>query len=310
MVSTPPLPSLPTALTLAEAALQRQGALLGATAAGPGALPLPVPGAAPGPVPLPLSPEADQLHLSPQAQSQLKAAAPAAPPTVTAALPAWPVAAVPAPQRALVDALLQQLVAPARAPQVLAAQPWPAALLPQVDGAQAAPGVPPLVTWLVRQGLVQTEQGLRSVVVTLRTPPAWAQAQPQPPAAGQPPLQARFAGLPQALTSGAWALVLQGAGPTPARSSALLVLEFAPLAPPLYGRELLAGAHRTDPWLLLAALQASGQLPRDEALAAEREARLCAQPGCPYAGRAPCEQPFCLALRTVLPVAPPPDVPQ
>ena len=33
----------------------------------------------------------------------------------------------------------------------------------------------------------------------------------------------------------------------------------------------------------------------------EHEAQLCQSQGCPYAGRAPCEQPFCLALRTVLP---------
>ena len=71
---------------------------------------------------------------------------------------------------------------------------------------------------------------------------------------------------------------------------------------------LLAGPIGWFPWLLLGAVLARGLLRRYAPVAALRAARLCAQPGCPYAGRAPCEQPFCLALRTVLPVAPPPDV--
>jgi len=50
-------------------------------------------------------------------------------------------------------------------------------------------------------------------------------------------------------------------------------------------------------------LQASGHLPRDEDLARDREADLCQTPGCPYAGRAACPQPFCLAMRVVTPVA-------
>ena len=102
------------------------------------------------------------------------------------------------------------------------------------------------------------------------------------------------------MQSGTWALVLQPATPAAARASALLTLDFQPLAQPaLYGRELLQA--RSDPWLLMAALQASGQLPKDEELVREHEAQLCQSHGCPYAGRAPCEQPFCLALRTVLP---------
>lgn len=315
MPATPPLlpaaPALPQ--LLAEAALARQNALLDAAPEGrspPGTSPGAPTGTPAGPG-AGAAPEPDQLHLSPQARSQLApplpSAAPSASPASQALRPAWPVASVPAPQRALLQALLQQLTAPARAPILIAAQPWPAALLPDIDGAQAAPGLAPLTTWLVRQGLVQTEQGVRSATLTLRAAPAWAQAQPQPAAALQPPLLARFAGPAQALVSGSWALVLQGAGPGATRSSALLHLEWAPvLASPVYGRELLAAAGaRADPWLLLAALQASGQQPRDAALAAEREAQRCTRPGCPYAGRAPCEQPFCLALRPVLPVAPP-----
>ena len=88
-----------------------------------------------------------------------------------------------------------------------------------------------------------------------------------------------------------------------ARASALLTLDFQPLAAPtLYGRELLHV--RNDPWLLMAALQASGHVPQEEELVREREAQLCQSPQCPYAGRAPCEQPFCLAQRTVLPSTP------
>jgi hypothetical protein len=113
-------------------------------------------------------------------------------------------------------------------------------------------------------------------------------------------LAALFAGKPQALQSGTWALVLQSAEPAAARTSALLALEFAPLVqPPVYGRELLHA--RQDPWLQMAVMQASGQVPKDEDATREREAGLCQTPGCPYAGRASCAQPFCLALRVVLP---------
>ncbi len=347
-VNLPPVPQ-PPALVLAEAALQRQNALLGASRDTP--LPAPSPSAAPAPAaapaPLPPAPQVpDQVSLSAQARASLLASGPgvgeagtprqpgvapgaAAHPSVPAppsaplsappgrpalpqgaaapVLPPWPATGVGAPLRAMVTMLVQQLTAPVQPQRVLAVQPWPVALLPQVDGEHASPDLPPLQTWLVRQGVVQTEQGPRGFAITLRVPQPWLQAQPQAPTAapaaataGGAPLAAAFAGKPEALQSGTWALVLQPATPAAARASALLTLDFQPLAQPaLYGRELLQA--RSDPWLLMAALQASGQLPKDEERVREHEAQLCQSHGCPYAGRAPCEQPFCLALRTVLP---------
>jgi len=205
-------------------------------------------------------------------------------------------------------ALVQQLTAPAQPQRVVAVQPWPAALVPVVDAGMAGegglPGLPPLQTWLVRQGVVQTPEGERAFSLTLRVPVPWLQSQAQPAAAPAPapPLTALFAGKPQALQSGTWALVLQSAEPAAARTSALLVLEFPPLAQvAVYGRDMLQA--RQDPWLQMAVLQASGHLPKDEDGIRDREAGLCQTPGCPYAGRASCAQPFCLALRAV----PPPD---
>ena len=343
-VNLPPVPQ-PPALVLAEAALQRQNALLGASRDTP--LPAPSPSAVPSPAgapaPLPPAPQVpDQVSLSAQARASWLASGPgaagtprqpgvapgaapgaAAPPPLSApqaaplgrpalpqgaaapVLPPWPATGVGAPLRAMVSMLVQQLTAPAQPQRVLAVQPWPAALLPQVDGEHAPPDLPPLQTWLVRQGVVQTEQGPRGFALTLRVPQPWLQAQPQPPTAAPaggaaPPLAAAFAGKPEALQSGTWALVLQPATPAAPRASALLTLDFQPLAQPtLYARELLQA--RSDPWLLMAALQASGQVPKDEERVREHEAQLCQSQGCPYAGRAPCEQPFCLALRTVLP---------
>ena len=316
-VNLPSVPQ-PPALVLAEAALQRQNALLGASRD----------------TPLPAPQVPDQVSLSAQARASLLVSGPgeagtprppgaapgaaAQPPLATPpgrpalpqgaaapVLPPWPATGVGAPLRAMVSMLVQQLTAPAQPQRVLAVQPWPAALLPQVDGEHAPPDLPPLQTWLVRQGVVQTEQGPRGFALTLRVPQPWLQAQPQPPTAAPaggaaPPLAAAFAGKPEALQSGTWALVLQPATPAAPRASALLTLDFQPLAQPtLYARELLQA--RSDPWLLMAALQASGQVPKDEERVREHEAQLCQSQGCPYAGRAPCEQPFCLALRTVLP---------
>ena len=123
-----------------------------------------------------------------------------------------------------------------------------------------------------------------------------------------PSLAALFAGKPQALQSGTWALVLQSTEPAAVRTSALLALEFAPLVqPPVYGRELLHA--RQDPWLQMAVLQASGQVPREDERARNGASGLCETVGCPYAARAACEQPFCLALRGVLPPEPVGPVP-
>jgi len=225
----------------------------------------------------------------------------------------WPATGVGAPLRSMLAALVHQVTAPAQQPQrVVAVQPWPAALVPVVEGAARGegglPGLPPLQTWLVRQGVVQTAEGERAFSLTLRVPVPWLQSQAQPaaasaPAPHTPSLAALFAGKPQALQSGTWALVLQSTEPAAGRTSALLALEFAPLAQAhVYGRELLQA--RQDPWLQMAVLQASGQAPKDEAARREREAGLCQTPGCPYAGRASCAQPFCVALRVVQPSGP------
>ena len=162
--------------------------------------------------------------------------------------------------------------------------------------------------WLVRQGSVLTPEGARGFSLTLRVPAAWLQAQ-SPSLAAAPaatasaaPLQAAFAGPPQALQSGVVALVLQGTEPAAARTSALLVMDFQPQqAAQVYGRDMQM---RLDPWVQMAALQASGQVPREEDKARSGEHGLCHTPGCPYAGRAECEQPFCLALHCVGAVAP------
>ena len=59
----------------------------------------------------------------------------------------------------------------------------------------------------------------------------------------------------------------------------------------VYGREQLHS--RNDPWLQMLALQASGYGRDEEEAEQRRRARgHCDTPGCPYAGRAPCEQPF------------------
>lgn len=344
------------AQVLAEAALQRQSALLGtdresaAPARSPGVPAPPLPPQAPVPPVPPLPVVADQVRLSPQASASLAeaqadpalpqggpargpgagAAASAAPlrgaalpptgpgrlpPTAPAAgatpLPPWPATGVSAPLRGLLAELVRQVTTPAQQPQrVVAVQPWPAALVPVVEGPalgdDGLPGLPPLQNWLVRQGVVQTAEGERTFSLTLRVSVPWLQSQALPaaaPALHTPSLAALFAGKSQALQSGTWALVLQSTEPAAARTSALLALEFAPLVqPPVYGRELLHA--RQDPWLQMAVLQASGHLPKDEDAVREREAGLCQTPGCPYAGRASCAQPFCVALRVVQPSGP------
>lgn len=227
----------------------------------------------------------------------------------------WPASGVSPAMRGLLDALVQQLT-PSAPQRVVVAQPGG-----HVDGgavgSPAEADLPPLQTWLVGQGQVLTEQGARSFTATLRVPAAWLQGLPQaasssaeqPAASGSSALQAAFAGRAQALAGGVFALVLQpgagvhGAGG--ASTSALLSLELAPWAGALggagalvYGRDQLQA--RNDPWLQMLALQASGYGREEEDADQRRRARgHCDAPGCPYAGRAPCEQPFCLAQRVV-----------
>ncbi|GKT26738.1 hypothetical protein [Acidovorax sp. SUPP3334] len=319
--------------------------------AAPGALPGQIPPAAQRP-PLPVPAPADRVSLSPQALQSLDGAAPgpagtaaagrgtvAAPGAAPAAAPAagltgapalasptgangvqglpWPTGGVGAPLRQMLGALLHQLTAPTGRPQQLvAAQPWPAAL---AQG--AADDLPPLQTWMARQGTVETADGPRGFALTLRVPASWLQA-PQPPSAPSASSAAVpagagtdggaatgaadaaapvvFAGRPQALQSGLFALVLQsGEGAAASRTSAFLALDFAPLAQAaavVYGRDMLA-LQRSDPWLQMAALQASGWRPEDDEAARNGRGEPCDTAGCPYVGRAPCVQPFCVALR-------------
>jgi hypothetical protein len=230
--------------------------------------------------------------------------------TAVQAASAWPASGVSAPVRSLVAALVQQLTAPLQQPQRVAGiQPWSADLVRQVQGESGAgpqgadPALPPLQTWRVAQGTVQTAEGPRGFALTLRVPVAWLASQPLGQATTLPaaPLQAPFTGNPQALQSGVFALVLEGPDTAAPRTSALLVLDMAPQqGAAVYGREQMLA--RMDPWTQMAVLQASGQLPVDEDR--ERDRPLCEVAGCPYAGRSPCAQPFCLALRWVDPVVP------
>lgn len=260
----------------------------------------------PGPLPLPFA-------------GAPAAPAPAASSAVGAA--AWPAVGLGAPLMRMVSALVQQATAGSGAPQrVVAAQPWPMELAQALEKGSLDAGQPPLQTWLVGQGTAQTPEGPRGFALTLRVPVPWlatqaAQATPAGPlpsasAAAVPmaaALQVPFAGSAQALQSGVTALVLQGMEPSAPRTSALLVLDFQPqLAATVYGRDLLqqATSGRLDPWTQMAVLQASGQVPREEEKARNGASGLCETAGCPYAARAACVQPFCLAMRGVLPPEP------
>lgn len=359
----------PVAQFLAEAALQRQTALLGLDKK-PGVAPAPLPpsdasappptATSPSPAAGPLPAPADKASISPQAREQLGAGfeprregagpgvgavgtapgaragstprGPVSPPPLpvgaaaTAAGAAsavrgadWPATGLGAPQMGVVRALVEQLTAGSGAPQrVVAAQPWPVGLAQDLERGALDADTPPLQTWLVRQGAVLTPEGPRSFALTLRVPVPWIAVQPPAPAspvAAGPsaamPLQVPFAGPAQALQSGVLALVLQGADAAAPRTSALLVLDFQPqLAATVYGRDMLQQATgRLDPWTQMAVLQASGQVPREEDRARNGASGLCEAVGCPYAARAACVQPFCLAMRGVLPPEPVGPVP-
>ncbi|ABM30799.1 Fe-S oxidoreductase [Paracidovorax citrulli] len=341
----------------AEAALQRQGMLLGTDRGGDTAPSTPAPPHAPGAAapPRPL-PSTERVSVSPEARARADAAlgpGPAAAPRPGAAVPgttghgspgagrppaglpglampapaagtapvdgareAWPARGVGSPMRSLLGMLVHRMAeAGGPALRVVAAQPWTADMARALRAAMSAHGGPAaLQTWRVGQGRVQAEGGERGFAFTLQVPSAWAARGAAAGAdaglagaaasAGAQALAVPFPGRQVRLESGVFALVLHPArdGPgTPGRTSALLSLEFQP--PPqqgLYGREWMQPALRADPWLQMAALEASGWRREDEeAEAAAHRGAVppCDQPGCPYEGRAPCEQPFCLALR-------------
>ncbi|MDH4448555.1 MAG: hypothetical protein QE488_13030 [Acidovorax sp.] len=344
----------PVARFLAEAALQRQSALLGVDKPLGATPPLPVGQPAPGapaalPLPAaPVPPAADTSHISPQAREQLgagfdpqrsagssgaggsaaRASGPAgasggAAPALQSLLPsstsasagllgsatqagsaAWPATGPGAALVGLVGQAVAQLTAGTSPQRVVAAQAWPVGLAQSLESGALGDDMPPLQTWLVRQGTVQTPDGPRGVAVTLRVPVPWLASQSAPPA-GTPSgaLQLPFTGAPQALQSGVFALVLQGGELQGGRTSALLVVDFQPLPPAVvYGRDMLQA--RLDPWTQIAVLQASGQVSREEERARNGAPELCDTLGCPYAARAVCVQPFCHAMRGIAPPEP------
>ncbi|MFN3887305.1 MAG: hypothetical protein ACK4MG_10130 [Aquabacterium sp.] len=348
-IDPPRTAAAPLALALAEAALQRQTALLGkgATAdalgglrSGPeGALPaaaptspaeVPVPSpsvlgagsaagrppAAPSPsaqvswsgrvpqgLPGALAPAGVQPAALPRpglasAPGSAGVAAPAAPGALP---PAWPAAGVPRPMAALLQAVLPALLpgfAQAQGatpgPRLLAAQAWPslsAAAALQDEGA----GLPILLPWRSAPVVLHTPDGPRQGLLTLRMP---GTAPAVLPGSSPAVVQAAFAGAGVSLQAGVYALLWADAQGQ--RRSGLLVLELAPWVPPLvYGRDTLQP--RTDAWAQMAAAQASGHRPDADVL--DAPGPLCDRAGCPYEGRAPCAQPFCLDVRPVAPVA-------
>lgn len=247
----------------------------------------------------------------------------------------WPSQGVGKPLFNLIQTLVQQATSSLGTQRVLAAQHWPAALVPVVDPQSPATSdtdLVPLQTWLVHQGVVQTREGPRGVSITLRVPAPWLRALEQtqttttgplrpgngwianpPPAPAAPaavprPLQAVFAGPSAGLQSGVVALALESPAMAGVRTSALMLLEFQPLlrssastqASVLYGRQALH-LHQ-DPWLQMATLQASGQVRHEEEDLVHASAALCDTPGCPYQGETACIQPFCMVLRALAPV--------
>ena len=358
----------PVAQFLAEAALQRQTALLRLDKPKPAAPTAPTPPhtsdpsapppsvTSPSPPGGPLPTPADQASISPQAREQLTAgfdprraggadgnwpgtrgegagraasagasallprgATTAAPANASASAAsatggtAWPASGLSAPLLRMVSALVAQVTAQAGVPQrVVAAQPWPMGIAQALESGALDADQPPLQTWLVRQGVVATPEGPRGLALTLRAPVPWLAGQQtqtagmaagaQASAAGA--LQVPFAGGGQVLQTGVIAMVLQGMDAAAPRTSALLVLDLQPqLAATVYGREMLqqATTGRLDPWTQMAVLQASGQVPREDERARNGASGLCDTVGCPYAARAACVQPFCLAMRSVLP---------
>lgn len=232
-------------------------------------------------------------------------------PTSPAAPADWPAQGLGSPLMRLVSTVVAQITAASGTPQrVVSAQPWPVGLAQALEAGTLDPEQPPLQAWLVRQGTAQTSEGPRGFALTLRVPVHWLAAQPAasvPPAvASSGPLQVPFTGPAQALQSGVTALVLQGMEAAAPRTSALLVLDLQPqLATTVYGRDMLQQATgRLDPWTQMAVLQASGHVPREDERARNGASGLCDTVGCPYAARAACVQPFCMAMRGIPPPEP------
>ncbi len=178
---------------------------------------------------------------------------------------------------------------------------------------------------------LQVPQAWAQLQAATALPAAPLPAAPMPAApftpgagAGLARLQLPFAASPQQLESGTLALVMQGAGPAGEKllTSALLRLDFQPLPSAVQSAQtawtgLLPGGAavaqaaqaalqgqaalqaKNDPWLQMAALQASGQQPREDQRLPERRTGLCTQLGCPYRGKASCAQPFCAEMNRV-----------
>ena len=188
-----------------------------------------------------------------------------------------------------------------------------------------ANNMPPLQNWWVQQGTVSTTQGERGFSMILQAPSAWAQAANTAPGAATPaaPLQLHWGSQAPLPTSGPIALVLQSqvAG-VQQRTSALLWLEFQPLAPsaqitqsqtaglptamltPLLMQEVQQLLqNKADPWLQMAAAQAANALPKERQPMGEHRSHFCTTEGCQYEGRAPCAQPFCIEMNRIWAVA-------
>jgi hypothetical protein len=144
--------------------------------------------------------------------------------------------------------------------------------------------------------------------------PAGAAAPVAGAQAAEPGLRLPLDASLQSLASGPVAVVLQPRGADALRTSALLLLELQPLRQPGGPMASPAGLasvaslspalaqevqqmlqQRNDPWLHMAAAQASGALPR-ERRAFEHQSHFCTTEGCQYEGRAPCAQPFCTEM--------------
>lgn len=172
--------------------------------------------------------------------------------------------------------------------------------------------------WAQAQGaaiaLAATEPGRMASASAM--PPAGAAAPVPVPQVSEPGLRLPLDASLQSLASGPMAVVVQPRGADALRTSALLLLELQPLrqsgvslaapagltslSPALAQEMQQLLQQRGDPWLHMAAAQASGALPRERR---EHQSHLCTTPGCQYEGRAPCAQPFCTEMNRLWGVA-------